>query len=223
MRGLFSQSRRDFSHGCVRVEDPVALAVWVLRDNPGWTPERIRARMRASDTLRVDVLKPTPIWILYGTAIVLEDEQVRFYQDFYGHDAVLEAALAKRNLENANFEVSSMAWTSLPESLERAFPALHRGNPWQTPIAVGVPKTGFPSEVMASVAAHNIAAQIEGKPPAKEKAFGDIPAVCVMDAGNMAVMIFSEKMLPPRKHELLISRRRPTGPSWLLRSITCGR
>jgi sulfide:quinone oxidoreductase len=76
--------------------------------------------------------------------------------------------------------------------------------PWQTPIAVGVPKTGFPAEVMARVAAHNIAAQIQGQPPAIEKAFGDIPAVCVMDAGNLGVMIFSDKMLPPRKHELLI-------------------
>jgi sulfide:quinone oxidoreductase len=69
---------------------------------------------------------------------------------------------------------------------------------------VGVPKTGFPSEVMASVAAHNIAAHIEGRPSTRERAFGDIPAVCVMDAGNMGVMIFSEKMLPPRKHQLLI-------------------
>lgn len=76
--------------------------------------------------------------------------------------------------------------------------------PWQTLVAVGVPKTGFPSEVMAWVAAHNIAAQIAGKRPTQEKAFGEIPAVCVMDAGNMGVMIFSEKMLPPRKHELLI-------------------
>jgi sulfide:quinone oxidoreductase len=76
--------------------------------------------------------------------------------------------------------------------------------PWQTPIAVGVPKTGFPAEVMARVASHNIAAQIQGKPPAMEKAFGDIPAICVMDAGNLGVMIFSDKMLPPRKHELLI-------------------
>jgi len=93
--------------------------------------------------------------------------------------------------------------TSLPNAYA-AGASVAVSAPWQTPVAVGVPKTGFPSEVMARVAAHNVAAHIEGKPSAKEKAFGDIPAVCVMDAGNMGVMIFSEKMLPPRKHELLI-------------------
>jgi sulfide:quinone oxidoreductase len=93
--------------------------------------------------------------------------------------------------------------TSLP-NVYAAGASVAVSAPWQTPVAVGVPKTGFPSEVMARVAAHNVAAHIEGKPSAKEKAFGDIPAVCVMDAGNMGVMIFSEKMLPPRKHELLI-------------------
>ena len=42
---LFSRSRRDFSHGCVRVEDPVALAEWVLEDRPEWTRDRIIAAM----------------------------------------------------------------------------------------------------------------------------------------------------------------------------------
>ncbi|MCL6641748.1 MAG: NAD(P)/FAD-dependent oxidoreductase, partial [Candidatus Bipolaricaulota bacterium] len=76
--------------------------------------------------------------------------------------------------------------------------------PWQTPLSVGVPKTGYPAETMAKVAAHNIAAQIKGDPPHEEKEFGEIPALCVMDAGNMGVMILSDKMLPPRKFELLI-------------------
>ena len=76
--------------------------------------------------------------------------------------------------------------------------------PWQTPTPVGVPKTGFPAERMAHVAARNIAAQIRGEAPASRKAFGDIPAVCVMDAGNNGVIILADKMLPPRKHGLLI-------------------
>lgn len=76
--------------------------------------------------------------------------------------------------------------------------------PWQTPIATGVPKTGFPAEVMAKIAAHNIEADMKGETKIKEKNFGKIPAVCVMDAGNMGVMILGDAMLPPRKHEMLI-------------------
>ncbi|HZP30022.1 MAG TPA: FAD-dependent oxidoreductase [Acidimicrobiia bacterium] len=76
--------------------------------------------------------------------------------------------------------------------------------PWQTPNPVGIPKTGFPTETMAHVAAKNIAAQIRGEEPREQKAFGDIPAVCVMDAGNNGVIILADKMLPPRKHGVLI-------------------
>ena len=71
-------------------------------------------------------------------------------------------------------------------------------------MAVGIPKTGFPTERMAHVAARNIAAQIRGEQPTAHKAFGDIPAVCVMDAGNNGVIILADKMLPPRKHGVLI-------------------
>ncbi len=76
--------------------------------------------------------------------------------------------------------------------------------PWQTPTPVGIPKTGFPTEQMAHVAARNIAAQIRGEAPQDEKAFGDIKAVCVMDAGNNGVIILADKMLPPRKHGVLV-------------------
>jgi sulfide:quinone oxidoreductase len=76
--------------------------------------------------------------------------------------------------------------------------------PWTTPTPVGVPKTGFPTEAMAHVAAKNIASQVKGEVPAAEKAFGDIKAVCVMDAGNNGVIILADKMLPPRKHGVLI-------------------
>ena len=76
--------------------------------------------------------------------------------------------------------------------------------PWQTPTPVGIPKTGFPTEVMAHTAAANIAAQIRGEQPTETKAFGDIKAICVMDAGNNGVIILADKMLPPRKHGVLI-------------------
>lgn len=94
---LFSQSRRDFSHGCLRVEDPAALARWLLRGNPGWTERRIRAAMNGDQSLRVCLEKSVPAWILYGTAVVQEDGEVHFLEDIYGHDAALERVLEQRS------------------------------------------------------------------------------------------------------------------------------
>ena len=92
---LFAKSRRDFSHGCIRLEQPAELAAWVLRDNPGWNAERIRAAMNGSTTQQVNLAHPIPVLIVYATVIVLEDGVVNFYDDIYGHDAALEKVLAK--------------------------------------------------------------------------------------------------------------------------------
>jgi sulfide:quinone oxidoreductase len=76
--------------------------------------------------------------------------------------------------------------------------------PWTTANAVGVPKTGFPAETMAHVAATNIVSQIRGEVPSKQESFGEMPAICIMDAGNNGVAILADRMLPPRKHGVLI-------------------
>jgi L,D-transpeptidase YcbB len=92
---LFVRSERDFSHGCIRLEKPADLAAWVLRDNPGWTPERIRAAMDGTTTQQVNLAHPIPVLILYATVIVLDDGVVHFFDDIYGHDAALDKVLAK--------------------------------------------------------------------------------------------------------------------------------
>jgi L,D-transpeptidase YcbB len=92
---FFAKSRRDFSHGCIRLEKPADLAVWVLRENPGWDMDRIRATMNGTPNQQVNLANPIPVLILYGTVIVTEDEIVHFYDDIYGHDAALEKVLAK--------------------------------------------------------------------------------------------------------------------------------
>jgi L,D-transpeptidase YcbB len=92
---FFAKSRRDFSHGCIRLEKPADLAAWVLRDNPGWDMDRVRAAMNGTPNQQVNLAKPIPVLILYGTVIVTEDGIVHFYDDIYGHDAALEKALAK--------------------------------------------------------------------------------------------------------------------------------
>jgi murein L,D-transpeptidase YcbB/YkuD len=91
----FAKSRRDFSHGCVRLEKPADLARWVLRDNPGWTEERIHAAMTGATPQQVNLVHPIPVLIVYATVIVLEDGLVHFYDDIYGHDTSLEKVLAK--------------------------------------------------------------------------------------------------------------------------------
>jgi L,D-transpeptidase YcbB len=90
---LFSRARRDFSHGCIRVEDPAGLAAWMLRDNPTWSAEAIRAAMNDDQTIQVNLDKPIPVLILYSTAVVEPDGEVHFFRDIYGLDAELEKAL----------------------------------------------------------------------------------------------------------------------------------
>ena len=91
---LFSKSRRDFSHGCIRVEKPEELAAWVLRNIPQWTRERIREAMKGTQPLQVNLDAPIPVLIVYGTTVVAGDGDIRFFDDIYGYDASLAQTLA---------------------------------------------------------------------------------------------------------------------------------
>jgi murein L,D-transpeptidase YcbB/YkuD len=92
---FFARSRRDFSHGCIRLEKPADLAVWVLRENPGWDLDDVRAAMNGKPNQQVNLTHPITVLIVYGTVVVTEDGIVHFYDDIYGHDAALEKVLAK--------------------------------------------------------------------------------------------------------------------------------
>ncbi|HEV2730659.1 MAG TPA: L,D-transpeptidase family protein [Terriglobales bacterium] len=95
-REAFSRTRRDFSHGCIRVEKPAELAAWALRNNSGWTVERVQSSMETgSDNATVTLAQSIPVFIVYATALAYDNDQVHFYEDIYGHDAKLGAALAK--------------------------------------------------------------------------------------------------------------------------------
>ncbi len=93
--GLFSQDVRDFSHGCIRVQNPEDLVAWVLRNNPGWDLARVKATMNGEkNNLQVNLVTRIPVLIVYGTATVNEENQIRFFDDIYGYDAELDKALA---------------------------------------------------------------------------------------------------------------------------------
>ena len=93
-RELFARSRRDFSHGCIRIEDPLGLARWVLRDQPVWTEERMQEAIDLPRPTRVSLTRPMPVLIFYATAFVDRAGRARFFEDIYGHDARLRDALA---------------------------------------------------------------------------------------------------------------------------------
>ena len=90
--GLFSRARRDFSHGCVRIEEPVALAQWVLHDQPEWTETRIRQSMGLPRPVIARLLEPVPVLLTYQTAVA-DGGTLRFVPDLYGQDAALAEAL----------------------------------------------------------------------------------------------------------------------------------
>jgi murein L,D-transpeptidase YcbB/YkuD len=94
---LFGRARRDFSHGCVRVEDPVALAQWALKDQPEWTREKILAAMNGKPSLVVPLTRPIRVVLYYVTATVIPGEDsIHFVEDIYNQDPVLDKALSSR-------------------------------------------------------------------------------------------------------------------------------
>jgi murein L,D-transpeptidase YcbB/YkuD len=94
-QALFGRTRRDFSHGCIRVEDPVALATWVLKDNEGWTRDKIEAAMHGDKTFSVTLPHPIPVLIVYGTGFAAEDGLAHFLPDIYAEDKALLEALKR--------------------------------------------------------------------------------------------------------------------------------
>ncbi len=92
-RELFDRTRRDFSHGCIRVREPAALAEFVLQGRPEWTGEQIGAAMTSGVNRTVSLHAPIPVVVFYTTAIVDAEQRALFLADVYGHDRKLLAAL----------------------------------------------------------------------------------------------------------------------------------
>jgi len=92
---LFSKSRRDFSHGCVRVANPQKLAEFALKNQDNWNAETIQLAMNTPKMQRVILKKPIPVLFFYTTAFFDQYDNLEFYPDIYGHDAVLLGALSK--------------------------------------------------------------------------------------------------------------------------------
>jgi len=95
-RSLFRHARRAFSHGCIRVSDPMALLAHVMRDDPTWNAERLAAALQSETPVRVPLPRPIRVFIIYGTALATEAGDTLFFEDIYNQDPRLAALLASR-------------------------------------------------------------------------------------------------------------------------------
>ncbi|TGD79367.1 L,D-transpeptidase family protein [Hymenobacter wooponensis] len=86
---LFSQNKRGFSHGCVRVAEPIKLAEYLLRDKPGWDRTAILDTIAGRREKYITLPEKLPVYLVYFTAWVDENGKVNFRDDIYGHDKAL--------------------------------------------------------------------------------------------------------------------------------------
>jgi murein L,D-transpeptidase YcbB/YkuD len=94
LKGLFGQSVRFESSGCVRVHNVAQLVAWLLRDTPGWNYQRIMSMKQTGEQLDVKVAKPVPVYLTYITGWGTPDGQVHFGRDIYGLDGASTTASA---------------------------------------------------------------------------------------------------------------------------------
>ena len=92
-RGLFSQRQRAFSSGCMRTQDPIDLAAWLLQDTPEWTKERIDAAVASGKETRASLKVKVPVHVLYFTAVSEGAAGIRYLDDIYARDNAVLAGL----------------------------------------------------------------------------------------------------------------------------------
>ncbi|RYG32587.1 MAG: hypothetical protein EOO01_34090, partial [Chitinophagaceae bacterium] len=83
---LFNQAERGFSHGCIRIEKPLEMAKYLLRDKPEWNESRIKQAMNAGTEQYVNLPENVPVYIVYFTTWVDDQGNLHFRDDLYGHD-----------------------------------------------------------------------------------------------------------------------------------------
>lgn len=116
-RNLFAFARRDLSHGCMRAEQPAALATFVLRGQAGWDSSAVATAMNGSRTRHVPIARAVTVYVTYTTAVA-EGGTVYFFGDVYGRDAALSSML-KRDAPPARV-VRDESPTRLQENLPNA-------------------------------------------------------------------------------------------------------
>ncbi len=92
-KGGFYASRRDFSHGCIRLSDPQKMANFLLAGQPGWDTQRIANALKSDEKTTVELREPVPVLLFYTTSIVDAEGKAVFLEDIYGYDSKLDQAM----------------------------------------------------------------------------------------------------------------------------------
>lgn len=88
-KGLFNRDNRAYSHGCIRLKEPVKMAQFLLEGSPKWTNEKIDSAMNSGKEKFVVVKDPVPVIITYFTTWTDDQGGLHFAEDVYGHDATM--------------------------------------------------------------------------------------------------------------------------------------
>jgi murein L,D-transpeptidase YcbB/YkuD len=92
-KALFERDVRTFSHGCIRMERPLDLAAWLLRDDPRWSRERLEALIASGAQQTVPLPQPVPIHVQYWTAWADGQGALHLRDDVYDRDGAVLRAL----------------------------------------------------------------------------------------------------------------------------------
>ncbi|NNC37097.1 MAG: L,D-transpeptidase family protein [Hyphomonadaceae bacterium] len=92
-RDLFAKQQRAFSSGCIRTQDPLDLATWLLSDTKEWTAENINKAVASGKETRANLTAKIPVHILYNTVVWDETGGIKFLDDIYDRDSAILSAL----------------------------------------------------------------------------------------------------------------------------------
>ena len=92
-KSLFSEEKRTFSHGCIRVSEPKKLAQFILRNDANWDSVKITKAMNAGKEQFYNIKESIPVFIGYFTAWVDREGKLNFRDDVYGHDKKMKERL----------------------------------------------------------------------------------------------------------------------------------
>jgi murein L,D-transpeptidase YcbB/YkuD len=92
---LFEKEKRNFSHGCIRIGNPIKLASYLLADNYYWTDEKINEAMNRTTELIIPITEKVPVYVVYFTAFVDAEHRLNYREDIYKRDKQIINMLLK--------------------------------------------------------------------------------------------------------------------------------